>query len=64
MPTNTRRARGIRFREQIANSPRYHDVKADLWQVRITIRMRLLTDLNEANYWNEHSQIPKPRVTR
>jgi hypothetical protein len=44
----------------MANGPRYHDVQTDLWQVSITIRMRLLADLDEANDWDEHSQIPKP----
>ena len=44
----------------IRSPPHYHDPKTDHREIGVTICMRLLPRLGEANDWNEHSQIPKP----
>src|SRR5207244_1048773 len=45
---------------QSTRAPNEHDENADRRQISIAIRHGLETDLHDANYRNQHAQIPKP----
>src|SRR5262249_32526582 len=47
-------------REKIDNAPSDHQQKTNLRQERITMGVGLQVDLNKADDWRDHDQIPKP----
>src|SRR5207249_11635394 len=45
---------------QIANQPCQRKIQADLWQICVTVSMRLRTNLDDADDRHKHPQVPEP----
>src|SRR5262249_46993956 len=40
--------------------PCHRDVKADLWQIWVPIRVSLPSYLQQSNHWHKHAEVPQP----
>ena len=44
----------------ISNAPDCEQKQTDMGEIGIAVGMALFSNLNEANHWDEHDEIPEP----